>query len=302
VVKAIRLPALIDVVFAEEPRAILALSEDTRLDRDFAPRGPLLNRIVARRIRRVLHVGGTPLPAVAPRGAARPSPRQSDLEARLDGRLPDAPCSEAHLRALSGHVLGRPGEQALGPLVQEVLGCLFRPDYRADAESWEAARLLDRAVRSNNPLRHLVWRVSGRVERARRGLAERVDGDPAALHTTGIAAHNLVSAFERMRDLAARPGALRHVASPEAASRCLVAPESVLRQATRAGTTPAASFRPGTLVLFRLEAARARSLRHDVAFMTGSWSRCPANAWVPRLFAAVWDRAAAEHHDGRPAS
>lgn len=288
--RKIRIPALMDLLIVKEPGAIVALSEDPRLDRDFKARGPLLNRLLARRIRRVLQVDGTPLPALAPRGAERPSQGQRDLEAQLN----DARCSEAHLRTLAEYVRGRPGERDLGPLVQEVLGCLFRPGYAADAESWRAARLLDKAARSNNPLRHLVWRLSGRVRKARRTLVERAGGDPAAVHTTAVAVHNIVRAFERMSDLAARPGALRWLGPGEAASRCLAAPNSVLRQATGGGTTVAGSFRPGTLVVFSLEAARARTLRRDLTFMTGSWSRCPAHAWVPRLLATVWERAAAD--------
>jgi hypothetical protein len=71
----------------------------------------------------------------------------------------------------------------------------------------------------------------------------------------------------------------------------LVAPDSVLRQAAGRGTTEAASFRRGTLVQFQLEAARARSLRPDLAFMSGGWAKCPAHAWVPNLLAAVWESA-----------
>ncbi|MEX2643084.1 MAG: hypothetical protein WD270_06500 [Acetobacterales bacterium] len=294
-VRAIRLPALLDLVLVDDPEAILALAREPRLDRAYEPIGPLLNRIVVNRIRRTLQVNGTPLPTVAARGGERPTPQQRELEARLDALPPGAPCGETHLQALSAHVRGLAEERLLGPLVQEAVGRLFRPDYRGDAESWNAARQLDAAVTSNNPLRRLAWRVTDRTGRARQELADRVDGDAAALHATGIAVHNLVRAFERMRALAERPGELRRLETSEAVALCLTAPETLIYQATGAGSTAGASYRAGTLVLFRLERARARTLRADIAFMSGNWSRCPANGWVPRLLAAVWHRAASDH-------
>ncbi len=298
--RTFRIPGTLDLLIVDEPGTILAMSRDQRLDRDFTSKGPLFNRIAARRIRRVLALDGEPFPAVAPHGPDRPSPAQNALEERLDKLQP--PCPGAQLQTLADYVLGQSEERPLGPLVQEVLGRLFVPDYAANAESFEDARLLDAAARSNNPLRQALWRMTGRIELARQRLAERAENDLAALHTTAIAVHNLVRAFERMRALAQHPGALRRIPSAEAASRCLAAPNSIVRQATAAGSMEEGSFRPGTLVLFRLERARDRSLRHDVAFMTTSWSRCPAHAWVPRLLSAVWESAALDQERERQAS
>jgi hypothetical protein len=296
VTKSLRIPGILDLVLVDEAEAILALARDRRLDRDYRPGGQVLNRLLIRRIRRVLHLDGAPLPPVAPRGGERPAARQAEIEAQLDV----GSCSEAHLQALAESVLGRPDARSPGPLVQEILGRLFRPGYVADAKSFEDACLLDAAVRSNNPLRQLYWWASGRIVQSRGRLAERAGNDAAALHTTAIAVHNLVGALQRMRELAARPGALGRIPAAQAASRCLVAPEGVLRQARSLGRTAQADFRPGTLVLLRLESARARTLRHDLAFMSDTWSRCPAAHWVPRLLAAVWERAASEHGLAEP--
>ncbi|MGF7213668.1 hypothetical protein GGE65_008314 [Skermanella aerolata] len=301
--RQIRIPGLVDLRRIKEPGAIRNLAKDSRLDREFAPVGPVLNRLIVRRIRDTLQLDGKPLPTIAPRKAPGRAEAQAQLEAEMSKRLEaSAPCAQDHLDALADHALGRRPAEELGPVVQEVLGRLFADKYRATSETWEAARLLDQAVRSFNPIRRLVWRITGRVERARRLLAEGVGGDRAALHTTGIAVHNIVSALERMRDLAAHPRAFERIDAAQAVSRCLVAPETVLRQAAGMGTTTEASFQPGTLVTFSLEEAWSRSLSSDIAFMTDGWSRCPAHAWVPALLAATWDRAGQRRsmEGGRP--
>jgi hypothetical protein len=279
---------------ADTPDAVLLLSADKRLDRKFTADGPILNRIISGRIRRVLHVDGTPLPPVAPRDAHGRAERQRKLESTLGSKADRLANDNRYMDKLAALVLRRCDRDTLGMQVQEVLGQLFADDYKSSLARWKAAQLLDTAARSFNPVRQAWWRLTGRIERARRLLAEPVGGDPAAVHTTGIAIHNLVRGFEIMQDLASRPQRLQALSPDAVIARCLVAPENVLRQAVEPGMTAAGSFRPGTLVILRLEAARARSLRRDIAFMTNgdNWSRCPANRWVVTLLTAVWGRAA----------
>ncbi len=286
--RSLRAPGILDLVISDQPDVILELARDPRLDRHDLPAGPVLNRLLMRRIRRVLQIDGVPLPPVAPHGTARPTPRQTELAARLATHV----CSDVHLDALATYLLDPEKARPCGPVVQEILGQLFCSDYRADARSFADAELLDAAVRSNNPFRRLVWWATGRVGQARERLADRVGRNATALHTTAIAVHNLVAAVERMRRLAARPGAFRYIPAAQAVSRSLIAPRAVLRQASAPGRTASADFRAGTLVVFRLQQAHMRTLRRDAAFMTGTWSECPASAWVPRLLAAVWERAA----------
>ena len=178
-----------------------------------------------------------------------------------------------------------------GSIGQVSIGRLFAAEFRATDETWQAARLLDEAARTLNPIRRLIWAFTGRVNDARRLLARPFAGDPAALHGVAIAVHNLVVSFERMRALAAGPGGLARHTPAEAASICLAAPPRVLRYAAAPGANAHATFRAGTLVLFKLEAARARTLAHDVAFLSTTWSRCPAHAWVPALLETAWQRA-----------
>ena len=293
--RAIRILGLADLLVCDDPAGIAALAAEPRLDRRFAASGPLLNRVLARRIRHVLALNGKPLPPVAPRDEPGRAEARQKLADAATARAADAPCDPATLDLLAAQVLRGADRTALGPAVQTAIGRLFRSDFVGSPTTWQAALVLDAAVRSFNPLRRLRWLLGGSISAARTTLAEAVEQDPAALHAIGIAAHNLVESFVRMAALAAAPGALRDVPPGQAASRCLVAPTRVLRQAEARGEIAEGSFRPGTLVLLNLEAARARTLRQDIAFLAGGWSACPAHNWVPALLAAVWQRAVTLH-------
>ena len=284
--RTIRVPLLADLLVTEDTDAIRALAAESRLDRGVPASAPLVNRMIAHRVANVLQVEGRPLPSAAPRDSPGRAVARDALEARLNG----FPVDEAHLDALAAYVGGRE-RRPLGPLVQEAIGRLFAAEFRATDETWQAARLLDEAARTLNPIRRLIWAFTGRVNDARRLLARPFAGDPAALHGVAIAVHNLVVSFERMRALAAGPGGLARHTPAEAASICLAAPPRVLRYAAAPGANAHATFRAGTLVLFKLEAARARTLAHDVAFLSTTWSRCPAHAWVPALLETAWQRA-----------
>ena len=100
--------------------------------------------------------------------------------------------------------------------------------------------------------------------------------------------HNFPPAFSRMRALYADPSARSRLTPEAAAAQCLVAPQQVVRQPTTAGDSLAGDFNDGTLILLQLNAANARSPSPEMAFMTGTWARCPAHAWIPALLAAVW--------------
>jgi hypothetical protein len=170
---------------------------------------------------------------------------------------------------------------------------LFATDYKASPESWAAAGVLDAAVHTRNPLRAILLHLSGRLQRSRRLLADLVHGDLAGVHATGIAVHNLVRGFERMRELWSDPGWRSPSSVDAVVEQCLFAPPSVLRQAAEPGATVCGAVRAGTLVVLELEAARERTPGRDVEFMVGHWAQCPAAAFVPALLRAVWQRAIA---------
>jgi hypothetical protein len=294
--RSIHIPGLVDIKKIDDKADIAQLSLDTRLDRRFESRGPLVNRFLMRRINAALRVDGKPLPTVAPRGDAERARQQAALRRRLDpanGKLWD----EATVAALVAAVRGEAGAGEIGPSAQQAVGRLFAFNYIGDRASWQAAKDLDDAVRTRNPLRSLQLHITGRLRRSRKLLARRVNGDLAGTHATGIAVHNLVRGFTAMRALWSK-GRPRPCAD-EAVGRCLFAPQTVMRQATARGGTLAGEVRPGTLVLYELDTIRAHAPGADAVFMAGTWAECPAVAFVPALLRVVWERAAAGEAEGR---
>ncbi|PXA89527.1 hypothetical protein DMC25_01885 [Caulobacter sp. D4A] len=286
----IRIPGLVDVIRLDEPAAIRSIVADPRLDRDFKKEGPLINRLLAGRIRKVLRVGSHPLPAVAPREAED----RARLQALLEQRLQNAQLGTPEQRAtLAAYVRGEKGEGVLGPTAQAAVGELFAPGYAARKDRWQAARTLDAAPRSFNPLQILWWGLTGAVDRARKTLAAPVDNDPAAVHATGVAVHNLVRGLKIMRGLWRQPFARESLTEEAVICQCAVAPANVLRQWKAPASTLWGEVEPGAITLFQLDAARYRSPSHQIVFMTDSWSRCPAHHWTASLLGAVWREAKA---------
>ena len=291
--RSLRIPGLIDLVQADARPDVRGLADDARLDRKFELRGPLINRLLVLRIRSVLRLGGVPLPSVAPRNDARRMRAQEELRRRLDPAAGKPLWDEDTLTALVGAVRGAPGAPPLRLAVQQAVGRLFAPDYKGTPQSWAAAGTLDAAVHTRNPLQAIFLHLSGRLRRSRRLLADLVHGDLAGVHATGIAVHNLVRGFERMRELWKEPRWRSPAAADAVVEQCVLAPPSVLRQAAIPGATVCGAVRAGTLVVLELEAARERAAGRDVEFMVGNWAQCPAAAFVPALLQAVWKRAIA---------
>src|ERR1700752_2649 len=225
--RSIRIPFLIDLKRVESEPDIRAMGLDQRIDRDFVSRGPLVNRVLAGRVSGALRVDGKPLPSVAPRGDAERARRQAALHQRLDPAKRPLWDDET-LGRLVAAVRGSAAADTIGPAAQQAVGRLFNKTYVGNAESFEAARDLVDAVRTVNPIRLFKLNLLGQLRRSRRLLTERVNGDLAGVHGTGIAVHNIVHGLEHMRDLwRAQP----RPETDEAVRACLFAPQRVLRQA-----------------------------------------------------------------------
>jgi hypothetical protein len=295
--RSFRIPGLIDLIQADARSDIRSLANDARLDRKFDLRGPLINRILVLRIRNVLRIAGMPLPSVAPRDDAERKRAQENLRQRLDPADGKALWDEETIAGLVAAVRAVPGAPALGPATQQAVGRLFASDYKASPESWAAAGVLDAAVHTRNPLRAIFLHLSGRLQHARRLLADLVHGDLAGVHATGIAVHNLVRGFERMRELWREPRWRSPSSADAVVEQCVFAPPSVLRQAAMPGATVSGAVRAGSLVVLELDAARARTPGRDLEFMESTWAQCPAAGFVPALLHAVWKRAIAAPAD-----
>ena len=294
--RSVRIPFLIDLKRIDDKPGIRAVALEQRLDRDFVARGPLVNRLLTGLVSSTLRVDGKPLPSVAPRRDAERARSQAALQARLDpakGPLWD----DATLGRLVAAVRGTAGAETIGPAAQQAVGRLFDQGYAGDAASFAAAKDLDDAVHSVNPIRLFKLHLMGQLRRSRRLLAERVNRDLAGVHGTGVAVHNIVRGLGEMRALwrkTPRP------ATDEAVRACLFAPKTVLRQATGKGGTAVGDVRAGTLVMVELEKAREVSPDAETIFMAGTWAECPAGGFVAGLLRATWDGAlaaeAAEKH------
>jgi hypothetical protein len=287
--RSVRIPFLIDLKRIDDKPDIAAVSLDQRLDRDFVSRGPLVNRILTGLVSGTLRVDGEPLPSVAPRGDAERARSQAALHARLDPAKGPLWDNETLARLIAA-VRGSAGADTIGPTVQQAVGRLFNKSYAGNAETFQAAKDLDDAVHSLNPIRQFKLHLMGQLRRSRRLLTERVNGDLAGVHGTGVAVHNIVRGLEHMRELwrkAPRP------ATDDALRACLFAPKTVLRQATAKGGTAVGDVRVGTLVLVELEKAREASPGPETVFMAGTWAECPAGAFVAALLRATWEGAVA---------
>jgi hypothetical protein len=286
----VSVPGVVDALLVKDPALVRSLAADTRLDRAYVPRGRLVNRILLGRLRRVLQLGGHPLPPVAERGPVRPTAAQAALEDRLNA-LAAGEIAGDEVTALAKYVQGAGRKGDAGRLAQQAVGRLFSAAYQADAGSWADAKVLGAAPSNLNPITGVVWAVTGRVARARKQLAAKVGGDPSGLHGTGVAIHNLSDAFLRMRQLYSDTRGHPPESEASAVGNTLGAPRQVLRQPTCRMEIEAGQLEPETLVILQLDAANAAAPGYDLVFMQDEWSRCPAHRWVPALLAAVWRRA-----------
>ena len=139
----------------------------------------------------------------------------------------------------------------------------------------------------------LWWLVSGKARPAKRLLAGMVNEDLSAVNAIGIAAHNVVKSFHRMRLLYENVEARLGLSAEAAAEQCLFAPVSVYRQATAAGELRDCSFSRNSFFVLAIGEASQQPGGRPLVFMDDTWSECPANTWVPAMLQGVWKRASA---------
>ena len=105
-----------------------------------------------------------------------------------------------------------------------------------------------------------------------------------------MAAHNLVATMGRLRSFYADES-LRKTLTPEmAVEKSLSAPPVVYRQALVQGAAAGCPYSKSTLFLLKLKDANRDGNAKDMIFMTGTWSRCPAEQWIPAVIAGTWKR------------
>jgi hypothetical protein len=294
------IPGITDVIVLSDPEEIRTVSTEDRFDRDFEGPLPVLNW---RRIRRMLCVfsaGGRRFQTMQPRTNLARAAAQEELWQRLDLEAEKVKRGPAELEPLADWVRGVGSEEAIGALVQQSVGRLFVPTFIATDESWRAARIVLEAAGSSNFMKMFWWRASGKLERAKTLLASMVNGDLAGVNGISVALHHVVDGLRKMRGIAANPTRRSSATAREVVDECLFAPNNVVRQARTSGEVGGCPFRRGTLFILELASASKGAANRDLVFLNQSWSRCPAERWVPALLEGVWVRALAARSGPKP--
>jgi len=290
----IRVPGIVDVVLVSDPAEIRALNDHAKIDRNFIPRGPLINRLIVGRIRRWFEIMGQFLPSLLPRGDHVRAQRQQQLASSLNPANGARLWSDAQLESLAAYVRGGGDDNAAAILTQQIVGRLFDPLYCADAATWKAAQMIDQFRDGFSPVQ-IGWQLTGKLRRARNLLVGRAKDDRWAMHGTAIGVHGIVHALTRMRQLRASPMA-KSSSDDAVLWQCLAPPKQVPRTVEASLETPLVSdpLSAGTVIVLQLAAAGPRAPDAEMVFMRGHWSACPARAFVTELLLAVWRRSLQE--------
>lgn len=286
-----RIPGLIDLFEVSDPGEIKALARDPHVDRRFETATCRINWLLLKRSLKVLSFGGGRFPTMTPRDDAQRASRQQELWSTLSEKAASIKHGPDELEPLADWVRGVGPDTQVGILVQQLLGQLFSSNFVATEESWSAAMVLVAAPRSKNWPLMLWWLISGKVRRAKRLLAGMVKGDLSAVNAICIAVHNVVRSFRQMRLLYANVDVGSRLSAEAAAEQCLFAPISVYRQAVAAGRLGECPYSRHSLFVLSIGEAGRQAEGRSLVFMDDSWSRCPANLWVPAMLQGVWRRA-----------
>ena len=286
--RSIRVPGVADIRKVDDRVTLRALGADPGLDRRFDDTGPAANRVLVGRVNEALRVDGKPLPSVAPRGDAE---RAQKPAGAAQAARPRRPLWDADtLAALVAAVRGERARTRSVPATQQAVGRLFNTAMSATPKASGRARSRRCGAHAQSDRVCSLLRATGKLRRSRRLLADRVNGDLAGVHGTGIADAQHGARLREDARVVARSGA----SGPRPTTpckACLFAPETVLRQATAHASTVAGEVKPGTLVLLELDKISASTRDAETVFMAGTWAECPAMHFVPALYRAVWEGA-----------
>jgi hypothetical protein len=290
-------PCITDIVDVTDPAAIRTISNDSRFDRDFIGHGPVFNVWRLRKMLRIFSLNGRLFQPFLPRTNPSRAAAQDELWSRLNVKADEMKYGPAQLEPLAEWVGGVGTAEKLDLLVQQSMGRLFVETFTATEESVAAARMVLEAASSSNVLKMLGWRISGRLERAKTLLSSMVNGDLTGVIAMITARHLIVDGLHKMRQLAADPALRSSITTDAAVDECLFTVTNVVRQAKTSGEIGGCPFRRGSLFILELGSASKGAANRDLVFLSQSWSRCPAEKWVPALLEGVWTRVSATLHE-----
>jgi hypothetical protein len=246
---------------------------------------------------RIFSLNGRLFAIILSRTNPRRAAAQEELSSRLNVKADNVKHGSAELEPLAEWVRGIGTQEKVDLLVQQSIGRLFVGTFTATEESLAAARMVLEAVTSSNVLKMLGWRISGRLERAKALLASMVNGDLTGVLAMSTARQLIVDGLHKMRQLAADPALRSSITTDAAVDECLFSVTNVVRQAKTSGEVGGCPFRRGSLFFLELGSASKGAANRDLVFLNQSWSRCPAEKWVPALLEGVWTRVSATMHE-----
>jgi hypothetical protein len=280
-----------DAVVITDPEEIRLLSNDPSIDRDFTGPTTIRNQTFLKTMLQIFSVGGKPFPTMLPRTDPTRAAAQDALWSKLNLLANDLKAGPQELEPLAAWVRGTGAAETIGPLVQQCVGRLFVEDFTSTKESWAAACLMLEASSSSDVAKLLLLQISGKLERAKALLSSMVNGDLSAVNGIGVALHHIVDGLHQMRQLAADPAKGVQLTVNAVVDECLFAPSNVMRLATADAEVGGCPFKKGAFLILSLGSASKDKANRDLVFLSQSWSRCPAENWVPALLEGVWKRA-----------
>jgi hypothetical protein len=288
----LRVPNLIDLVLVSDSKQIAWLNQHPAITRPTDPSRSWLHRLLDRRLRADLSIDGKPLPVFQPRSDECRAERQRALYAAFEA-LRGLPGDECAL--IADYLAGRKQLPEIGVVVQQWCGRLFSDRYRSTDETYAAGRLFA-GWASAPPWRTIADRVSGKLAYAKAVLATAAGDDPHCVHATSIGMENVARTVRKLRKASLRSDTQQ--ASPDDILReCLVAPAMVLRGCDDVVGAPFLGhpLTQRSLIVFLVARAFAATGDIDVAFLSDSWSACPARRVIPEMLRTAWRTA--HHHD-----
>ncbi|MDX2265721.1 MAG: hypothetical protein NW215_12230 [Hyphomicrobiales bacterium] len=311
----ITLLGLASIVVADDADDIDAFLNHAALDRDYAPRGPLINRIIVGRARTEFTLQGRYWLSLRGRRDPERVEGQAALTKLLNGYAAEKPWPPDAIAAMADYVRGVGKRRPAAAALAYAVAMPFRaatPGGSAGFNREQYAqifRLYERiaAARSLFSPRGAFIRLNGGAGRARQALLTFMGGDVYGLHAVAVTLDNALPVLDAMRSEFAASGKRTRGTSPSRGPsqtppwlRVRTAPVLVMRQSREPVTLPQFSERlpAHTLFLLRMRRSLAAEPPGGYEFASGAWSYCPATRYLHALYASVWAAAVAPGRQG----
>src|SRR5262245_28243374 len=134
--RRIHIPLLLDVVIVDDPSEMVELNRAPEISRVVSGTGGLLHRVIHRRIYGTLRVDAEPLPVFANRASDVRAHRQTTLEQSLATTNVRGNAFAADVQRLAQYVATGAADVPHGESVQQIVGRLFHPDFRATSATY----------------------------------------------------------------------------------------------------------------------------------------------------------------------